>query len=332
MAVIDTIEEFKQCVGFSSINLDLCTVEPFLNKTLPGLLRKVIGNAYYKDLLAKYEADTLTTAEAEIWAKVQCAAAHYAVYLMVDSSIVQLDDSGIYRRDAEENKSAYQWQTRQYKQTHLNCAHDALHEVALCLCENKPILWQADTSRMPWEKSVVWRMDDFKTIRSLGNWCAYWTLCTYFDYVLECLVIPCIGQDAYDSLIVELQASCGATATDTKLLRAIRTIAVYGAIGEALGEVSFAVTADGLVVNEINNQHQNDASSRAFSAAEVARLSATVSKRLANAKTTLLDYCVADDTTTTDPTDDKEGCGCGSAKRSGACGCKHKDGKVAYIG
>lgn len=330
MAVINKIDEFKACVGFGSINLDICTIEPFLNKTLAGVLRKVIGNRYYKYLLANYEAGTLTASETEIWDKVQCAAAHYAIYLMVDSSIVQLDDSGIYRKEDETNKAAYQWQTRAYKQTHLDCAYDALHELALCLCETKPALWAADNSRMQWDKSIIWRMDDFKGIRSLGNWAAYWTLCTYFDYVLECSVIPCIGQDAYDNLITELQASCGASATDTALLRSVRTIAVYGAIGEALGEVSFAITANGLVVKEVDNQHQNDERKRALTSAEANRLSDTVHKRLASARTKLLDYCIADTTTVSNDTKDKECC-C-SVKRSGYCKCKNKDGKVAFVG
>jgi hypothetical protein len=255
--------QIKEVLGFTNVNNELVTIEPYVTRAAREIVLTVLGETLLTRLVAKAEEESFDTDfEEKIWLLIKKATANYAYYLFVDDGAVQVDESGVYRMEDGERKSAYQNQVRPFKEARHTAAYAALYDMAVLAYKEQNEDWLADTNRISYEKMLLWKMEDFHKTRSLESWYSFFSLSGQMDYVLDKYILPVIGAQKYDELVIEVKTNGAETSDNLALLKSIRAVLAHYSIIEATNEVNFKLTPSGLKVIEIEAFSNSTASVR----------------------------------------------------------------------
>jgi len=266
MPLLKTIEEFR--VGVP-VNVSTTTIEPLqaaLASTERRHIKPVLGSAQYAELVAAYEADTLTPLQAQLLASLQVALANltYAPFLAVAQ--LSIDDAGVRIKNDANNKTAFQWQIDDLREHLRETGYTALEAALTLLDENK-----ADFPL--WAQSEAYTYNKALLLNNAADFQRYYNIDTSRRTFLA--LLPIIGREEVFSLEPVLSAEfcaalraeiqTGTTSADTQaVLRLLHPALANFTVAEAMGELSIDLSSGGLVVKELatggaNNRTQRQA-------------------------------------------------------------------------
>lgn len=280
MKLFYDFSELKACIGFANINNDLASIEPYVDMAIGEILLPIVGGDLLAALDAKGEDNSFAEGfETDAWKLMQKAAANQAYYLWASDGTLNIDDYGMRQIDDGQSKSAYQWQVREFKEARLLRAYQELYLLAKLLWKQQDETWLADSDRLQIEKMLLWKMEDWKQVRSLYSWYSFLSIVGHVSYVLDKKIVPLIGQAKYTVLLAEVAAPDAETGANAPLLKGIRQALAHFSIIEAAQEINFKLTINGLQVIEIDSIASNDRKVRSLNAAEKESLITHATKR-----------------------------------------------------
>jgi len=270
MIFFKDFDEVRELTSFLNVNNELESLEAYIEEAATEYLPTFAGATYVAALETKYLSNSLTTNEAKHWRAIQGHVAHLAYYLLSYDANVSLDTDGLHRLEDVHRKSAYQWQSRDFRERRMASAMKYLHQCMLYLSTDKPSAWVGDGTRVKIEEMMLWKLSDWTMIRSLSNWYGFIFLMPELQrYQLTRL--KKLMADAYNPFITKLVAG-SLTVEEKEILRCAQNFLANSAIADKVLEVPLTITPKGLVVTEVTGNRENDKSQRAASDTEQQQL------------------------------------------------------------
>lgn len=255
MALIKTIEEIKVQVGINSTNtidnviMDIEDVEE--NYIIP-----VLGQPQYDELHEAYNTPTIekpfNDRLQKLWKKVVKALVNLAYAQNIEIGQVQLTDRGIIKQ----GDSAYQYQKLDVQKYFLKKGFNGLEAIILFLEENKVNypLWLGNSKVYSITKQFfINTTDQFNSEYSIGRsrrtFMALWPSMKKAEafYIEET-----IGIGLFEVIKQYIKSGTEASADyDLLIEKFIRPALAHLTIYLAINELNLEITADGILINEI---------------------------------------------------------------------------------
>jgi hypothetical protein len=142
MPIIKTIPELTQYVEVGSLN-SITSVMPSIRSAERQYLVPVLGEAQYQELVDAYnDPGTISDDEQQLLDLCQEAVANIAMAFAVTRLAVQLGDSGVRRSESDTQKTAFQYQEVNLRESLANAGFDTL-EAILAFLETKKLVFTA---------------------------------------------------------------------------------------------------------------------------------------------------------------------------------------------
>lgn len=133
-ALLKNNQELIDFTG-ATTQIGLEDLAPYLTMSRPEReIKKLMGNSIYSDLITAYHADSLSTKQAALLPYAQKALALLAMLEYIREGHSQITSAGIH---ADRERSAFQWQQREVKQSYQEKAYFALDELGQYMLAHK---------------------------------------------------------------------------------------------------------------------------------------------------------------------------------------------------
>lgn len=248
---------------------------------------------YVKDWISQAQIDTLADAyaaspdtplsddDAELISHLQMAVAHFTFYEHIPFAEVQIDNSGIFRRENQNQKTAYSGQVLALKRKVLTTAYNAL-ENALEFMESKPGVftdWESSTAYTKNREYFINTAKDFSDCYGINM--SRMVFKNFFPFMREVELFevePFIGSDFFAELKTKINAKTALTTKEVNALKYIQCTVANYTIARAVANGWTQYTPDGIVSKELE---QTDEAKR-----EVTASAQQVSVKIAAAEQT----------------------------------------------
>nr|WP_199079070.1 DUF6712 family protein [Pedobacter sp. ASV19] len=265
MAILTTIEELKNYVEVAK-SLRFDTVKPSLNTAETRHLKKILGEDLFLRLSAAYKnasnkVDDMPEELKELAVLSQKACANIGLSLLISRISANVSESGITRFENPAQKSAYQYQETNLRESYLREGFDTLDDILGYLESHKSDFpeWVASTAYLDYTKYFIRSSEEFSSYYNIQQSRLAFLAVRYIMKRIEDFAVKdVIGSKLFD--VVKSQIKSGAvTPQNQKLLDdyicpAIALITVAKGVWERALDIS----EYGVTVSVRGNTNNND--------------------------------------------------------------------------
>jgi hypothetical protein len=254
MALITSIKEVRDFIAIN-VTSDFDDIKPYIEQAEIKFIKPVLGKALYDKLTNDVQASGGISGDYEaLLKKVQLPLIYYAYYIAVPILNVQVSSSGIHIATTETKKTAFEWQVDQLRDSWLNTAHDFIEELLEFLEENasKYSEWGGSDARNE-------ALSLFITSASMFNECyfinssrrLYSALRPIIKSIEQKYIKGTIGEDMFDAIKLQIQASDGPDSDTQALLDIINPCVAHLTMARALSELSLEIIPNAIYENVV---------------------------------------------------------------------------------
>lgn len=254
MPLITTIHQVKQVLKISNLNTK--DAMPDFEAAEERHIIPKIGRALYDQLLAAYEANTMTTIQGKLLLKVQKPLAAFAYYDDLALQHAVITDTGVRKIQSENMPTAYRWEFDGVKDALAQRAHQGMESLMQFLEENAASfpLWTASDAYAIRNKFLVKSAPDFSEQYVLSQpYRTYSALLGVMADVEDLYIKPSIGE----AFFAELKADPAPTADEKQVIADLKKALAHLTIHHAYEKLSVKVTEAGLTVYDRGSDRGN---------------------------------------------------------------------------
>lgn len=169
MTIIATIDELKKYVEVAT-SLKFETVEPSLKSAARRHLKDCLGAELFSKLILAYQAASMKIEDMPVDLKElaqlsQAAVANVAIYLLIPRLSITISESGVSRVENNNEKTAFQYQEVNAKESYLRAGFDAMEDILIYLEGNKTEFpeWVSSSSYLDFKKYFIQSAAEFSS-------------------------------------------------------------------------------------------------------------------------------------------------------------------------
>jgi len=174
MNIITTIDELKEYVEVAN-SLKFDTIKPSIALTKKSI-KSCVGDELYIKLIDAYSDSDFKVKAMPVPLKalamlVQGATANISMSLLVSRISVSVSDSGIIRNDNESQKTAYQYQEVNLRESYLRAGNGYLDDILIYLENNKSNFpeWVSSPSFLDYNKYFIRSSEQFSSCYNINE-------------------------------------------------------------------------------------------------------------------------------------------------------------------
>lgn len=231
--IFNDISEVKDFIGGgANLSIDMDSILPVMHDAARDHLLPWLGKDQWLALVDAVENDDAGTEEEALLPYVRRPLAHLTFYEYSKIGGIQFSESGIFRTETENMKSAYKYQENEYRNYMLTKGYEAIEELLAFLEANEAdyALWSVSRA---YTRNKALLINDATTFRD----CYAGYLSRYTFEILRPIIedleifaiLPLIGQDQFDALktaILEKSLTAEQTALLGHIQKAVASFAV----------------------------------------------------------------------------------------------------------
>jgi hypothetical protein len=238
-------------------NMSWLSLQTFVRQATEEHVLKYIGEDLYNPIATKFNDSTaLTPTEASFLSKMQDAIAYYTIYLATPFINVTIGDMGAQQSSSSEGTSnpASQWA---YKNLvwKVCLKADSLMDSLLSWMEKRvkaedPYFgdWKASLEYKAGTSALFRRIEDLEQFINIHNSRrTFLALLPYLDKVYQKHIIPVIGQELFNQITDQIQAS-NLTAENLKLLPILQRVVAEWVVVLAIPHLAVVMEASGFKI------------------------------------------------------------------------------------
>lgn len=256
--LITTIQEFAAGVPVN-VQSDITLLLPPVATAERKHLLPLLGRAQYRELLDAYQANNLSTEQAELLQLVQVAVANLAYASYVTVAQLQLSNSGITVPSDPNNRTAFQWQINDLREQLTETGYSALDEVLDYLDEHK-------TDFPTWAQSAAYTYNKALLLNNAADFSRYYNINGSRRTFLALVAIigreeifslePVLSAPFCVALRAEIQTGTVSAATEA-VLRLLHPALANLTMSQAIGELSFSLNGGALELQVYRADNSN---------------------------------------------------------------------------
>lgn len=251
-------DEVKQYVGTGYNNLDFDTIGPFTSAAGEAYLVPLLGRGEYDKLVTDWEAESVASEHVALLNKVRPAIAYFAHFLFAQEGGVTLNEDGIQRKEDENNKSAYQWQTRDYKRAQLDKGWTAMNALLVFLKDNVGdyALWGASPERTRVCKLMLPDVDTLAAYANVRDMATWWYLIRLQVECTRDILSKHITEDLMNDLL-DGMLNDDLEAEEEEIKEMVQIVVAKYIMYEGLQDLPFRVSAGGVYLDTLEDGTRN---------------------------------------------------------------------------
>jgi hypothetical protein len=256
--LITTIQEFTAGVPVN-VTSDITLLLPPVATAERKHLVPLLGRAMYKELLDAYQANNLSTEQAELLQLVQVALANLAYSSYITVAQLQLSNTGITVTSDPNNRTAFQWQINDLRAQLTETGYAALDEVLDYLEEHK-------TDFPTWAQSDAYTYNKGLLLNNAADFSRYYNIGGSRRTFLALVAIigreevfalePVLSPAFCAALRTEIQTGTVSAATQD-VLRLLHPALANLTMSQAIGELSFSLNGGALELQVYRADNSN---------------------------------------------------------------------------
>lgn len=252
----NNFSDFKPFIGSATVNFDIKVLESYIDDAVDKNLRPYLGNAYVDDLITKWNASNTDAHFLAVMPKIKSVISQFALLYWSNDSKLSISDAGIARIEDEKRKSAYQWQSNEFKEARKNTGWQRLYQLILFLetniAETGYALYEASDERAWLVDRMIWKQTEFAKVKSIENFETIVKLLPYLTIAEEDYVTDAITA----AVFTELKTN-PTTPTNAKAYRYAITAIINQALSKACTDLNFRIGASGLYIDTVETNSVN---------------------------------------------------------------------------
>ncbi|QCR23075.1 DUF6712 family protein [Pontibacter sp. SGAir0037] len=253
MPLILTIEEFREHVSVN-VATDIQTLQADVLLVEDEQIKKLLGYAFYEELLQKYEEGTLSDLQDKLLKKLQNAIANLAAAEFLPMANVQIDDRGAHVFSTDTEKPAFQWQIKMIQRQLQRKGFNAMERVLEFLEENIDnedfSAWAESEVSTVYRQYLINRTTEFNEHYSIGNSrLTFLYLLPFLKKMERFSLEPVLGTALFEELQEQIKDK-DLTPDNTRLLELfVQPALAHLVVTKALTSGGFAFQGEALLVN-----------------------------------------------------------------------------------
>ena len=251
----NNFDDFKPYIGSANINFDINVLESYIQDAIDKNLVPYLGQAYVDDCVTKYKANSSNADYVAVLPYLRSCISQFTLLYWSQDSKLNISDDGLTRKENESAKSAFQWQSNEFKQARNNTGWQRFYQLIVYLETNVANagydLYEQSQERKWLTDRMVWKLTEISKVKSIENYETVIKLLPYLTVAEEELVKPAIT----DAVFTTLKTLPTATANVTPYRYAIGAI-VNHAIFKAK-DLPFRISGNGIFIDTIDSGSEN---------------------------------------------------------------------------
>lgn len=291
MPLFKSIEDLKAVVGAVNLNNSETKMEPFVEAALDEFVAPIISRELVDHLIETYmDADDSNEVRNKAILMLQKSAANLSYMLLASDGGIEVTDQGMFRPEDSAVKSAWQWQTMDFRKAREQQGFSALRNLYLFLEKNtiEPFLQDYLDSPERTRMNSFFIQDDqtFNSFVSISGFQTWLSLRSFQTKIQAETLQEILTEELYN----ELSAISKVNLTEEKeLITICQRVVASGTILAAIPLLPFKFSNDGLIVSEFISNKDN-AKQETQAIERTRNLQASCSVEFAKAKEDLVKY------------------------------------------
>lgn len=239
VSLFQNISHFKAIIGGAvNATLHMGSIAPFFDLAHDQHLADWLGTDLYGQLADAVGADSYSPAQTALLPLYQQALAWLTLFEYMPHAAVQIGETGVYRIENEQYKSAYKYQEKAVKEKLLNNGYEALEKLIVFLEANKSTYtqWPAAPGYEKHHDVVLRTAADFRMAHSKRlSRHVFELLRGVIEDVEQFVFVKMLGEAQYESLLSHRKTGTWTDeALEKRLMYLMNRATAHFALSEAL--------------------------------------------------------------------------------------------------
>jgi hypothetical protein len=253
MPIIKTIAELTTYVEANALT-DISVIMPSIRTAERRHLVPVLGDAQYAELLNAYNdtVDTISDDEQNLIDLSQEAVANIAMAVAVTRLSVVISESGVRRSESDSQKTAYQYQERNARDSFSQAGFDALEDLLAFLDSKRNVFtaWAASPAYQEYRSYFIPSAIEFSKYYAIKqSRLVYLTIAPIIRNVENFILRDVIGKPLFDALKTAQKADTLSDNYKTLLTDYICPGIALHTIAKGMMQYSLDLTENGVSIN-----------------------------------------------------------------------------------
>lgn len=231
------IASLKSAVGGgANMSIELASIEPGLYAAWHQHLKPWLGQAFFDEIAAALDADTLSAEQEALLPYLRRPMGMLGLYEYTKIGSVQFSESGVFRMEGENYKTAYKYQVTDLKRFYLYTGFEALEHLLAYLEDNEADFptWAAGAGYNRNKALLINSAADFRTHYSNDiNRYTFEHLRPVLEDIDAFAIQPLLGDDQYNELKANILAK-NLSAKEQQLIYYLQRAVANFAVKEAI--------------------------------------------------------------------------------------------------
>lgn len=247
--IFEDFEDMKPYVSGAHVTNDPTTLEGDFNSALLDKVLPLIGDAAWDAILTSFKDYSTNAMDKKALEFARGAIVNLGYYYYGMAGGIQVTNEGLMQANSQERKSAYQWQTIEFRQNKLDQGYLYLGKLLSYLEANKSHFtgWAGSAERVEYSKLFLRDLSVYNRFRKIAGFETLVSLIPYMLRIQESTLPNRITETLYSAIFTAYKA--GTISGDNALLIPyMQEFIAHQALHDALHELNFQFTADGLKI------------------------------------------------------------------------------------
>ncbi len=301
MAVLfNNFEDFKPYIGSSNINFEIKTLDSYIQQAIDENIVPIVGQAFVDDTITKWKAVSSDADFKAVLPLFRSVIAQFSLmYWSLDSKLT-IADTGLTRKENEQEKSAFKWQSDEFKQSKNEAGWQRIYKLVVYLETNVNnagyALYKNSQERLWLTERLIWKLAEFNKVISIDSFETVVKLLPYLKRTEDGMM----KESVTEGVLTLLKADPTSAQNKEPYLYAISTI-VNHSIFKASAHLPFRITGKGIFVDSMEATTANSVK-QAQPFGNIDQLKKDCEKAARESLSFLLEYLTANSSTTVFPT------------------------------
>lgn len=243
------IDEVKKYLAIPITN-QFETIEGYLQDAMDTFIVDKLS----ADMLTKLQADvTANSTDADHLALlhlVKKAQANFAYLLYASDGTIIITDSGFLQMEESGQKSAYQWQVREFKEARKSRGWHSLNQMLTLLMRKRDVYTQFSNSPEYQEltSTMLVTLSEANKIRQMADMETLWAIRPAMHQVIDDVIKSNTTDALFSSLLTKYKGTTALSSQESSAISKIQKALLHTALHVGSLEINFELTANGLRV------------------------------------------------------------------------------------
>lgn len=288
--IFNDFEDVKPYISGAHVTNDPETLEGDFNSALLDKVLPLIGDAAWDAIVASFENYSTNDLDKKALGFARGAIVNLGYYYYGMAGGIQVTNEGLMQANSQERKSAYQWQTIEFRQNKLDQGYLYLGKLLSYFEANKSHFtgWAGSAERTEYSKLFLRDLSVYNRYRKIAGFETLVSLIPYMIRIQDQILPNRITETLFNTIYTAYKA--GTISGDNALLIPyMQEYIAHQALNDALLELNFQFTADGLKIWTLKADQKNSREDRAM-LEEVNRAKTYLQMAADNAMGKLIEY------------------------------------------